>query len=384
MKRVAIVLCLLFVSAAAIAGTVGTYTPMTGTVNWASIQLMREVETVANEIALVVNGAPGMRDTNNVGTNAASAANTMTNLWTYREMQDMILSEYDELWYGAEALEGKTNFYALSALGGSGTYENQFYLLNFYAYVGISSNGFRRAVTNWPSNWTNLNDAAYSYGTMQAGDIVGPWILDDIQRCFDGMSRSVEEAAWYNDGTSITYYGESESAYTNWNDLVAQVTANWASPDNVQSNNVQPSHFAFEDYSTTSEEWDLDVGAGRGKSRHLVSGLGVFRVVEFYQRSQKSTASGPRIVTVFDDNGDDVLENTWHKWDVVTNTPASSSEYVWSDLYLGSLDLPNISGASSTNRIYRGWFTGSKYYLNSANPNRPVVIQNFEWSYTRE
>lgn len=58
-------------------------------------------------------------------------------------------------------------------------------LASFRTEAGIAS-GFRRA-TSWPTNWTNYADAAYSYGPIQSGDIVGPWIYEDLQKAFDAL-----------------------------------------------------------------------------------------------------------------------------------------------------------------------------------------------------
>jgi hypothetical protein len=46
--------------------------------------------------------------------------------------------------------------------------------------------GFRRATT-WPSDWTDYDDPAYSYGVIQAGDIRGPWIFEDLQKGLDAL-----------------------------------------------------------------------------------------------------------------------------------------------------------------------------------------------------
>jgi hypothetical protein len=50
--------------------------------------------------------------------------------------------------------------------------------------------GFRRA-TEWPTDWTDYEDAAYSYGPIEAGDIRGPWIFEDLQAAFDAMRWTV-------------------------------------------------------------------------------------------------------------------------------------------------------------------------------------------------
>jgi hypothetical protein len=63
-----------------------------------------------------------------------------------------------------------------------------FVVTSFYQCAGIT-NGFRRATT-YPADWTDYNDPAYSYGQAKAGDIIGPWILEDLQRGIDVLSTT--------------------------------------------------------------------------------------------------------------------------------------------------------------------------------------------------
>jgi hypothetical protein len=48
---------------------------------------------------------------------------------------------------------------------------------------------FRRATSYDPevNDWTDYNDPMYSYGTIQSGDIRGPWIFEDLQKAFDAL-----------------------------------------------------------------------------------------------------------------------------------------------------------------------------------------------------
>ena len=61
-------------------------------------------------------------------------------------------------------------------------------LSGFRIAAGIPS-GFRRATTK-PADWTDYADPAFSYGTMIKGDIIGPWILVDLQRALSAMIRT--------------------------------------------------------------------------------------------------------------------------------------------------------------------------------------------------
>jgi hypothetical protein len=60
------------------------------------------------------------------------------------------------------------------------------YTLSTWRTEAGIADGFRRATT-WPTDWTDYADAAYSYGPIQAGDIRGPWIFEDLQKAFDAL-----------------------------------------------------------------------------------------------------------------------------------------------------------------------------------------------------
>ena len=67
------------------------------------------------------------------------------------------------------------------------------------AEAGIHANGFRRAKVWDPDggdDWTDNTDAMFGttgthdggYGVMQAGDIIGPWVFDDLQKGFGALN----------------------------------------------------------------------------------------------------------------------------------------------------------------------------------------------------
>ena len=92
-----------------------------------------------------------------------------------------------------------------------------FYTQAQWRYVaGLHPDGFRRVPgADWPADWTDLNDPAYQYGLCQPGDIIGPWLLVDLQRGFSALRHS-----WANPvHTALASY------YETWSDWAA-MTAN--------------------------------------------------------------------------------------------------------------------------------------------------------------
>lgn len=70
-----------------------------------------------------------------------------------------------------------------------------FTLLTWQAASGLNTNGFRR--TGW--------DGVLSYGYAQVGDIIGPWIFEDLQKGFSALQQVV----WGN--LTIEYKSKSVS-----------------------------------------------------------------------------------------------------------------------------------------------------------------------------
>ena len=385
---------LLFMASCCWGGTVGTYTSLTNVnINWASVSFGNELVTVANEIASVVSWAPSTgRGTNEVGENAASGLNTMTNRWTIHEMQDMIISTFDDLWHGTNTLEGATNYYAMSALGGGGTYERTFYIADFYRAAGISSNGFRRAFTNYPTVWTDLEDAHYTFGTINLGDIVGPWNVDDIQRCFDIMTQQVAQAVWYDAGYPETNSISGNERETNWAGVVATVNTEWSNPIHAGTvANKRPKGYSRSIWSVELEKFNLTAFRSHNEARATPVGIGMLRTVDFYARSEDYplVSVGKTPSSTFANNGDDVLQDQWHLWSSINYTPTSVTHYAYSLLPLGdsTLSIPTLASEPATNTTDSvGWYLQSKFYKNTsgADSDKPVAITTYEWSYTRE
>jgi len=78
---------------------------------------------------------------------------------------------------------------------------------------------FRRATTR-PTNWTNFSDAAYSYGIAQDGDIIGPWLMVDIQLALKALK-------WTKKSLSATSDGQQKAGegYSNVDCSTAQLAA---------------------------------------------------------------------------------------------------------------------------------------------------------------
>lgn len=62
----------------------------------------------------------------------------------------------------------------------------RFYTLERWREVaGLNASGYRRATV-----WDGINEPTYEYGTMQRGDVIGPWIFEDLQKAYSALRWS--------------------------------------------------------------------------------------------------------------------------------------------------------------------------------------------------
>lgn len=72
--------------------------------------------------------------------------------------------------------------------------DRQFFIDAGITPEGSATFGFRRA-TSWDpetDDWTDISDPMFSYGLMQKGDIIGPWIMVDLQNALSALKNTVK------------------------------------------------------------------------------------------------------------------------------------------------------------------------------------------------
>ena len=110
------------------------------------------------------------------------------------------------------------------------------------------SKGFRRATAYDPTvnDWTDKDDPMYSRGKAVVGDILGPWIVEDIRAvvekliymCIDASNTSTgygPEEIWHLDYQSKRWYGAYLGAVnspakteSNWNAGISAAESDWS------------------------------------------------------------------------------------------------------------------------------------------------------------
>lgn len=208
---------------------------------------------VANEILLYYNYTARLL--------GISVKPDVTNAATVRDfVADMQSALTSGVYYG-RAVNPDASFDNLSS---TTDYPDDYSVLGLsqlYEDAGITS-GFRRCTTK-PADWTNYNDAAFAYGSVQDGDLIGPWIFKDLQDLLHAIrvfkiTDIVRRDAWsVNDSDYV-----NEDANGNYTDN----TQPWADDP--------PAGCIDADYANVANYTDIDeLGAWYYGSYFLVNGV---------------------------------------------------------------------------------------------------------------
>ena len=98
--------------------------------------------------------------------------------------------------------------------------------------AGITD-GFRRA-TAIPTDWTDYADAAYSYGFIQVGDIIGPWIWADLQAVYKALTRTAKYSSSVTLENLVSRYSLTGNVAT-WTAAKTAAEAAWSSAGGATS-----------------------------------------------------------------------------------------------------------------------------------------------------
>jgi len=229
---------------------------------------------------------------------------------------------------------------------------------------GSKATHFRRVEGDTlPTDWTDWEDDAYSYGYITAGDIIGPWIFRDLQ---DVINLKV----WtlFDGGTDWT-----EEGLTDNNVIGQDMDTNWADAKTgaevavTAHNGKRPCAFT----KGWTEWWDRDYYAvfyrtamcayfsGRWEEMPYAVALDWYGMAKFAEGKwdgDEWVVPWPSWTIDFDANGDDVIQDKWSLFD--TTLLAEGSATKTSTLTLGSSGTvptwvadPSIDGKTNV----RGW-----------------------------
>jgi hypothetical protein len=187
------------------------FTAVTLTTDWAA-------QAFGTELALAVYERKRAAGISSAGASSVSAGDDAQAASFWADLQDVLddlCTSYVDHTAGADPYAGW----------------EAFTLSSWRLAAGLSSSGFRRATT-WPTDWTNMADAAYSFGQAQAGDIIGPWIFKDLQLGLSALKWTLYAGSWsWADGEIRYCFGgeDSDCDAARNSEISAWNTASWAS-----------------------------------------------------------------------------------------------------------------------------------------------------------
>lgn len=160
--------------------------------------------------------------------------------------------------------------------------------------------GFRRvAGPDLPADWTDVNDPAYSFGYMQAGDIIGPWIMRDLQALLNLLVWTSGTTEWLGGG-----YAGGATAGT-----IAAAKAAAEADWHVDSDPIPDPAWAQSIVYAQGANWVAGLSRRAPTSRWLYVPNHRKSAIEFYLTPIKWPTDWPYPSTTFDGNGDVGEEN---------------------------------------------------------------------------
>jgi len=167
------------------------FTPIEGGLDWQAAAFVNEFFNAFNERVPGLDPPTGGTHADNALLDLVEAGDDIQLASLWATLQQRIEDQFDAV---SVVPTGVFN-YAMRWLvpydiADGGSLEEAPEQLDFLEFCEQSSDmadlGWRRA-TEWPTDWTDLEDEAYSFGRMEAGDIIGPWIFVDLQTALDAM-----------------------------------------------------------------------------------------------------------------------------------------------------------------------------------------------------
>ena len=272
------------------------WTTITNNIAWQAAAFLNEYVDAVSERDDVV-GAPGVIPTTvSVGGDIQSAIGIIKQLQVY-------VTNSGDLWLDP----------SVSDYNDDAAMPTEMTLSELYIAAEIDD-GFRRATTI-PSDWEQYDDVAFSYGTIQTGDIIGPWIFADLQAALNVLTRTNAVNADY--AVTGVYSGDSGgSVHASYAAAITAATTDWQ----AQADSTTSSPLAYTDgYVNAMTGWGALANRQRTTVQIDASPAGQDRTVTWYMKSIKMPILGD-VISAFDAQTDKrlggvdvIVEDVWNE-----------------------------------------------------------------------
>lgn len=192
------------------------WTAVIQNMDWSAVGFINEFDAALSERMSAASGGSRANTAVGVDVQAASFWNTI---------QSWIVNNADEFVQSHSTADGSAlgnEYYNHKATIDMWTFSN----LMISTSLGEAAGGeehFRRSSTE-PLDWTDWDDLTFSYGLMQVGDIIGPWIFKDLQDAFNRLLWTVGTLAWTD---TTLYEGADVGGSGTWAATKAAADADW-------------------------------------------------------------------------------------------------------------------------------------------------------------
>lgn len=236
-------------------------------------------------------------------------------------------------------------------LNGAGTEVLAFTSATFRAAAGLNASGFRRST----------DGSTFAYGTIQSGDVRGPWIFEDLQKAFSVLLWTKATGIWNVSAKKRgEYYFKEDVPGTmpNWATIKANTESDWGDFDEDPVLSLR----GYTTAAATKDDGDdvIQTRAERVSGSPAINPWsGVDRSVDFYVAGSIPTGFGwvvPDEDWTYDDNGAEVDEGPGL---TLISTVAASQSALVGDA-IGDSSVPTwCDEPPSFNYEYigRGWKT---------------------------
>lgn len=181
----------------------------------------------------------------------------------------------------------------------------------FYAAAGMDAGGFRRYNGD---DWDGTTDPTFEYGYIEAGDIYGWWIWEDLQRAFSTMRMTADYARQVKPDAPNTAFVESDFDLETWTEAKTQASSRYPGTagevyrDSLcykEGRAISDNKYHAEIYCRGVKIEHFYFGSSRGSATKLTPASGY---VSFYTQSDIPSMTG---TWTFDPQGTDLIKDLY-------------------------------------------------------------------------
>jgi hypothetical protein len=229
-------------------------------------------------------------------------------------------------------------------------------LATFRAAAGLHADGYRRATAYDPTvnDWTDPDDDMYSHGSIASGDIIGPWLVVDLQLALAALKWTLANGSFSGSGSDrhkIIVEGKGADCAAARADQIAS----WPEDDGTNGNLYQ----AY-GYRTGFPSFE----GIRNLAKPTVSGLydGISHEAQAYGLPVGPANPGNFVFADTDSLG--LVENEWYLIEEFAAASTSSRTGAWFvDTYDNPVELIPVDCDSTDSKAYGVKMTQVKWLL---------------------